>query len=82
VLEGLLWLLPAVGFVAAAGLLVANVEGWRGVALVAAILSLVVIALFPQQLSFASLIGALVVDAAVLIGLLLLQWPAAEAVGA
>lgn len=82
VVEGLLWLIPAIGFAAAAALLIGNFEAWRWVALASAVASLFVIALFPQQLSTGSLIGALVVDAIVLIGLLVLDWPAADAIGA
>lgn len=80
--EGALWLLPGIGFVVAAGLLAGNAELWRPVALASAALSLLVIALFPGQLPVGSTIGAVAVDAAVLIGLLVLNWPAPDVIGA
>ena len=73
---------PAAGFIAAAGLLLGSNDAWRWVALASAVVSLMAIALFPQQLSTGSLVGAVVVDAVVIVGLLALNWPAAEAVGA
>lgn len=82
IVEGGLWLLPGIGFVVAAGMLVGNVELWRPVALASATMSLLVIALFPGQLPAGSTVGAVAVNAAVLLGLLVLNWPAAEAVGA
>ena len=82
IIEGVLWLVPAVGFIAAAWLLLGSNEAWRWVALASAVVSLMAIALFPQQLSTGSLVGAVVVDAVVIVGLLALNWPAAEAVGA
>lgn len=80
-LEGALWLLPTLGFLAAAGAHVADLEFWRLIALASAIVSLVTIALFPQQLSLGSLIGALAVNAAVLVAFLIVHWPSAAAVG-
>jgi hypothetical protein len=82
VLEGALWLLPGIGFVLAAGLIVGNSELWRPVALASAAASLLVIALFPEQLPLGSTIGAVVVDVVVIVGLLLFSWPAPDAVGA
>jgi hypothetical protein len=81
IVEGLLWLLPTVGFLAAAGLLMAGADLWRPVALASAVVSLVAIALFPQQLTLGSLIGAIAVNVVVLVGLLV-GWPSADAVGA
>jgi hypothetical protein len=81
VVKGALWLLPAIGFLAATGLLIGSVDLWRVVALVSAVLSLVVIALFPQQLPVGSTLGAVLVNAAVLIALLVLNWPSPEAIG-
>lgn len=80
--EGFLWLLPAVGFVAAAGLLMAGIDLWRPLALASAVVSLVAIALFPQQLPLGSLVGAVAVDVALLVGLLIVGWPSADALGA
>ena len=82
VLEGLLWLLPAIGFIGAALALVGGQEVWRTLAIASAVASLVVIGLFPQQLPAGSMVGAIVVNVAVIVGLLVLHWPAPEAVGA
>lgn len=82
IVEGVLWLLPTVGFVAAAGLMFGGSELWRPVAVASAVASLGAIALFPAQLPTGSLVGAVAVDIAVLVGLLLLDWPAADVVGA
>ena len=82
VIEGALWLLPGIGFVLAAGLIVGGSELWRPVALASAAASLLVIALFPGQLPTGSVVGAVAVDVAVILGLLLFNWPAADAVGA
>jgi hypothetical protein len=82
VLEGALWLPPGVGFVLAAGLIVGNSELWRPVALASAAASLLVIALFPEQLPLGSTAGAVVVDVVVIVGLLLFSWPAPDTLGA
>lgn len=79
---GGLWLLPTVGFLVATGLLLSSNELWRGVAVLSAIASLVVITAFPEQLPIGSVVGAVLVNAAVLIGLLVAGWPSAETVGA
>jgi hypothetical protein len=80
--EGVLFVVPMVGFVVAAGLLLGNLELWRPIALASAAISLLAIAAFPHQLPLGSVIGAAFVNAAILIGLLLLHWPSAEVVGA
>lgn len=82
VLEGILWLLPAFGFIGAALALVGGLEEWRTIAIASAVTSLIVIGLFPQQLHPGSMFGAIVIDVAVIVGLLLLHWPTPEAVGA
>jgi hypothetical protein len=82
VLEGALWLLPGIGFVLAAGLLLGGSELWRPLALASAAVSLIVIALFPGQLPLGSTVGAVAVDVAVILGLLIFSWPAPDAVGA
>ncbi len=82
VLEGLIWLIPAIGFVAAGGALLAGLDAWRALALASSVVSLVAIALFPQQLPTFSTVAAVAVDLAVVIGLTVLQWPSADAVGA
>lgn len=81
-LEGLIWLIPAIGFVAAGGALLAGLDAWRALALASSVVSLVAIALFPQQLPAFSTVAAAVVDLAVIISLTVLEWPAADAVGA
>lgn len=81
-LEGLIWLIPAIGFVAAGAALLAGIDAWRGLALASSVVSLMAIALFPQQLPSFSTVAAVVVDLAVVIGLTVLQWPSADAVGA
>ena len=82
VVEGLIWLIPAIGFVAAGGALLAGMDAWRAIALASSAVSLLAIALFPQQLPAFSTVAAVVVDVAVIIGLTVLQWPSADAVGA
>ena len=81
-----LFLAALVGFVAAAlalvGWLVPH-ESWRMLAVVSAVISIVTIALFWN--AFVSLIpnkvGALGVDVAVLVCLLVLNWPSEAAIG-
>lgn len=81
-LEGLIWLLPLAGFVVAAGALWAGMDIWRAVAVASAGLSLLAIVLFPTQLPTGSVVAAVAVNVATLIALVLMQWPAADAVGA
>jgi len=68
--------------VAGGGALLAGLDAWRALALASSVVSLVAIALFPQQLPAFSTVAAVVVDLAVMIGLLVLEWPSADAVGA
>lgn len=68
--------------IVAAGGLLTGQAWWRTAAVAAADLSLVVIALFPYALPAGSRIGAVVVNVAVLGGLLVLGWPATSSVGA
>ena len=82
VLEGLIWLIPAIGFVAAGGALLAGLDAWRTLALASSAVSLVAIGLYPQQLASFSMVGAVLVDLAVVFALTVLQWPSADAVGA
>jgi hypothetical protein len=81
-IEAVVFLIPTVGFVAAAVLLVGGSELWRQVSVGSAIASLAAITLFPQQLPPGSVVGAVVVNVAVLVALLVLRWPSPEAVGA
>lgn len=81
VAEAVLFLLPTVGWVVAAGLLFGGNDLWRGVAIASSIASLVAIGLFPQQLQVGSMVGAVAVNLAALVALLLINWPSPEAVG-
>jgi hypothetical protein len=81
-IEVVVFALPTVGFIVAAGLLLGGNEMWRGVAVAASVASFVAIGLFPQQLQSTSMVGAVAVNLVVLVGLLLLSWPSPEAVGA
>jgi hypothetical protein len=82
VLEGLIWLIPAIGFMAAGGALLAGLDAWRTLALASSVASLVAIGLFPLQLPTFSMVAAVVMDLAVVVSLTVLAWPAADAVGA
>lgn len=82
VLEGLIWLIPAIGFVAAGGALLAGLDSWRVLALASSVGSLVAFGLFPQQLPTFSLVAAVVADLAVVFSLTVLEWPSSDAVGA
>jgi hypothetical protein len=82
ILEVLLFGAATVAWIAAAGLLLAGHEAWRGVAVGGAITSLVGLALFPAQLPTGSMIGAVAVNVLALVALLLLDWPSTEAMRA
>jgi hypothetical protein len=82
VVESLVFAVPTIGWVIAAAFLFGGNELWRPVAIASAVASLLAVGLFPQQLQAGSMFGAVVVNLAVLTGLLLLHWPSAEAVGA
>ena len=82
IVEVALFATATVGWIAAAVLLLAELEAWRGVAVVAAAVSLAAIALFPEQLPAGSVIGAIAVNAIALVSLLALGWPSVEQVGA
>lgn len=79
VVEGVIWLVPALLFIAAAGAVAGGLDLWRALAVAGALTSLLAIGLFPMQLQTSSLIGAVVINAGVLVSLLVLRWPAAEA---
>lgn len=82
VVEAVLFAAATIGWVGAAVLLLAELESWRGVAVAAAVISLAAIALFPEQLPAGSTVAAVVVNVVALIGLLVVQWPTVEQVGA
>lgn len=71
---GVLFVLPTVGFVAAAAGLLTGQPWWRQVAVGSAVVSLACTALYPQAYSTSSTVGALVVNAAVLYAILVANW--------
>ncbi|MEW6223854.1 MAG: hypothetical protein AB1627_04425 [Chloroflexota bacterium] len=73
---GVIFLLPTVGFVAAAAGLFTGQPWWRQVAVGSAALSLAGTALFPQAFPTGSTIGSVAVNLAVLGGILLAGWGA------
>jgi uncharacterized membrane protein YphA (DoxX/SURF4 family) len=73
-----LWVASLLAFIAAGILLFIGVEWWRVAAVVSSLLSLLVIGLFWLP---AMVIGA-VVDAAVLVSLLWVEWPSPQWLGA
>jgi len=77
-----LFLVPTVGFVAAAAGLMLGQPWWRPVAAGSAAVSLVAIGAFPHALPTGPLAGAVAVDVATLVLLLLAGWPSAATVGA
>lgn len=82
VVEAGLFAISTIGWVAAATLLLGGNEAWRSVAIGSAVVSLVAIGLFPSQLQLGSTVGAVAVNLAALVGLLLLDWPSRAAIGA
>jgi hypothetical protein len=76
-----IWVLVAVGFIAASmsffGILV-PANGWRTLAVVFAIISLVAIMLFGRNWPTFNLIGAYAMNIATLVALLWLNWPPHE----
>jgi len=80
--EGILYAIPTIGWLTAAVLLFGSNEAWRPIAIGSSIASLVAIGLFPNQLQLGSAVGAVAVNLAALIGLLLLDWPSRPAIGA
>jgi hypothetical protein len=82
VLAVIIWLLAIIGFLLAAlALLGWGVphEWWRPLAMVSAVISLIGIVLFWNAFAtWFNKAGAITVDLAVLIGLLLMQWPAEQ----
>jgi hypothetical protein len=63
---GVFFLVPTLGFVAAAAALVTGQLWWREAAVVSAVVSLVATALFPWALPVSSLVGSTAVNLAVL----------------
>jgi hypothetical protein len=78
----LLWLAVIVGFTAAAMGLLGQQAWWRPVASGAAGVSLLALALFANGISRQPLLSAGLMDVAILVALLWVQWPSADLVGA
>lgn len=76
VAAGLLFLVPTVGFVAAAAGLLLGMPWWRQAAVVSAVVSLAATALYPQAFTAASTVGSVAVNVAVLYGILVAGWGA------
>jgi hypothetical protein len=74
-----LFAVPTAGFIAAAVGLLLGQPWWRSVAVASAATSLAASALFPQALPVGSTVGSVVVDVAVLYGILVAQWGAEAA---
>lgn len=78
---GLLFVVPTVGFVAAAAGLLLGQPWWRQVAVGSAAVSLAATALFPQAFTTSSTIGSVAVDLVVLYGILVAGWGAEASAG-
>jgi hypothetical protein len=78
---GVIWVLVAIGFIASSmgffGILV-PANGWRTLAIVFAVISLVAILLFGRTWPIFNLIGAYAMNIATLVALLWHQWPPLE----
>jgi hypothetical protein len=71
---GVLFLVPTIGFVLAAGGLLTGQPWWRSVAVASAVASLIATALFPQAFTPGSTAGSVAVNCGVLFGLLVAGW--------
>jgi hypothetical protein len=76
---GLIFLVPTLGFVAAAAGLLTGQPWWRQAAVASAAVSLAGTALFPQAFATSSTVGSVAVNLAVLYGLLIAGWGAETA---
>ena len=75
-ISGVLFIVPMVGFLLAAGGLVTGQPWWRQVAVGSAAISLLATALYPQAFTTGSTIGSVVVNVGVLYGILVASWGA------
>jgi hypothetical protein len=73
---GVLFLVPTVGFVAAAAGLLLGEPWWRQVAVTSAAVSLAATALYPGAFSTGAMIGSVAVNLVVLYGILVAGWGA------
>jgi hypothetical protein len=71
-----LFVVPTVGFLAAAAGLLLGQPWWRSVAVASAATSLAASALYPQALPVSSTVGSVAVDCLVLFGILVAGWGA------
>jgi hypothetical protein len=86
VLSIALFLIPLVGFLAVGAGILGWIDArawWRTVAIVSAVISLITMLLYWNAfvLFFPNKVGALAVNVAVLVGLLVANWPAAAELG-
>ncbi len=82
VIGGLLWLVVIAGFVAAGVGLLGQHAWWRTLAVGSSAVSLLALVLFVQGTSIQPVLSAALMDVAILLALLWLQWPSADLVGA
>jgi hypothetical protein len=78
---GILFVLPMVGFAAAAAGLVLGQPWWRQAAVVSAMVSLTATALYPHAFTPGATAGSVIVDIAVLYGVLVAGWGLEATVG-
>ncbi len=71
---GMLFLVPMVGFLVAAGGLLTGQPWWRQVAVASAAVSLLTTALYPQAFTTGSTVGSVAVNLVVLYGILVAHW--------
>lgn len=76
---GVIFLVPTIGFVAAAAGLLTGQSWWRQAAVASAAMSLAGTALFPQAFVTGSTIGSIAVNVAVLYAILVAGWGAETA---
>jgi UPF0716 family protein affecting phage T7 exclusion len=74
-----LFVVPTIGFVAAAAGLLLGQPWWRSAAVASAAVSLAASALYPQALPLGSTIGSVAVNGLVLFGILVAAWGAEAA---
>jgi len=81
IVGSLLWLAATLGFVAVAVGIFGQQEWWRGLAVGSAAVSIVGLVLFWSDSAASSAFSALAFDVAVLVALLVLNWPPSSLVG-
>jgi phosphoglycerol transferase MdoB-like AlkP superfamily enzyme len=79
--SGVLFIVPMVGFLLAAGGLLTGQTWWRQAAVASAAISLLATALYPQAFTTGSTIGSVAVNLVVLYGILVANWGAQGAAG-